>query len=71
MSNINVEVLLQTQNEKDELFTQSQILNERLTSIYRARHGNPDFKVPLAEIEDIVSIPSRLSSSEKIVSFEA
>lgn len=53
MSNINVEVLLQTQNDKDELFTQSQTLNDRLTAIFNARKNNPDFRVPLAEIEDI------------------
>lgn len=53
MSNINVEVLLQTQSDKDELFTQTEILQSRLTKIFNARKNNPDFRVPLAEIEDI------------------
>ena len=53
MSNLNVELLLQTDNEKDKLFTQYSELLRRLETIARARTQLPNYKNPLADPEDI------------------
>jgi hypothetical protein len=52
MSNVNIEVLLQTHNEKDRLFTNNRLLSERLAEISRRRMGIPG-QVALPDMEDI------------------
>lgn len=49
----NIEVLLQTNNSADELFTQSVELNARMQEIFNRRQDNPDYQTPLATLDDI------------------